>query len=117
MRPARLITALATSLLALALVAPLASARVYDLHELLGDRVARVAAKTPVPVRFPATLDLDFDGKVYVDGTGGRKSWGFGLAGAPKCGNATACFLAEITGERDGTPAFRTRVRLRGGRN
>jgi hypothetical protein len=52
---------------------------------------------------------------VYASGTGGRRAWSFALAGAPNCGGATACFLASFTAERGGTPAFRTRVRLRGG--
>jgi hypothetical protein len=52
---------------------------------------------------------------VYTSGSGRRRSWSFALAGAPNCGGATACFLASFTAERDGTPAFRTRVRLHGG--
>jgi hypothetical protein len=74
-----------------------------------------VAARTDVPVRVPARLALDFDGAVFATGSGSRRRWTLGLDGARDCGNATACFLAQMSGERGGTPAFRTRVRLANG--
>jgi hypothetical protein len=86
-----------------------------DVAATLGATLQRVDARTPVPILLPDTLELDFDGTVYASGSGGRRSWSFALAGAPNCGGATACFLASFTARRGRTPAFRTRVRLRGG--
>jgi hypothetical protein len=37
------------------------------------------------------------------------------LSGAPQCGGATACFLAEFSGRRGGHPSFSHPVKLRGG--
>ncbi len=100
------------SVAALLVAAPAAHARVYDVPEQLGPVLDRVAARTSVPIRVPATLDLDYDGVAYANGFGGRRGWELSLAGSRDCGNATACFLASMTGERGGTPAFRRRVRL-----
>src|SRR4051812_49015269 len=116
MRPARLTLTSLTVMVVFAAGAPIASARVYDVADVLDGTLERVAARTDVPVRLPAQLDLDFDARVYPDGTGRKGSYSFGLAGAPRCANATACFLAELDAKRGGTPAFRTKVRLRGGR-
>jgi hypothetical protein len=99
-------------LLAVLAFAPAASARSYDVPGSLAPELARVAARTSVPVRIPARLELDFDGRVFASGSGSRRRWTLGLDGAPDCGNATACFLAQMTGERGGTPAFRRKVRL-----
>ena len=65
-----------------------------------------------MPVRVPARLALDFAGTTYASGSGSRRAYELSLAGAPGCGNATACFLASFTGERGGHPAFRRRVAL-----
>ena len=100
-----------TLLLVLAL-APAASARSYDVPGSLGPQLARVAARTAVPVRLPARLELDFGGRVFASGTGSRRRWTLGLDGAANCGNATACFLAQFSGERGGSVSFRTRVQL-----
>jgi hypothetical protein len=99
-------------LLAVLALAPAASARSYDVPGSLGPELARVAARTPVPVRIPARLGLDFEDRVFASGSGSRRGWTLSLDGAPDCGNATACFLAQMTGERGGTPAFRRKVRL-----
>jgi hypothetical protein len=107
---------LAAAVAAAALAAtPAASAAPVDVPAALGETLPRVDARTSIAILLPNTLDLDFDGTVYPSGSGGRRSWSFALAGAPNCGGATACFLASFSAERGGTPAFRTRVRLRGG--
>jgi hypothetical protein len=103
---------LSLTVLVVLAAAPAAPARTYDVPGSLGAQLSRVAARTPVPVRIPARLGLDFDGRVFASGTGSRRSWTLGLDGAADCGNATACFLAQMSGERGGTPAFRRRVRL-----
>jgi hypothetical protein len=108
----RSVLGLSVALLAVLVLAPAASARTYDVRSSLGPELARVAARTPVPVRIPASLGLDFDDEVFASGSGARRSWTLSLAGTEDCGNATACFLAQMSGERGGTPAFRRRVRL-----
>jgi hypothetical protein len=97
------------------LAAPPALAAPGDVHAALGPTLARVDARTPLAILLPDTLELDFDGTVHASGAGSARRWSLSLAGAPNCGGATACFLASFTAERGGTPAFRTRVRLRGG--
>jgi hypothetical protein len=111
LRPALALLAAAAALV----TASPALASPVDVPGTLGATLARVDARTPLAIPLPDTLDLDFDGTVYASGTGGRRAWSFALAGAPSCGGATACFLASFTAERGGAPAFRTRVRLRGG--
>jgi hypothetical protein len=109
---------LRASLLAVAaalLAAPPALARPVDVPGTLGATLVRVDARTPLPILLPPSLELDVDGTVYASGSGGARRWSFALAAAPSCGGATACFLASFTAERGGTPAFRARVRLRGG--
>jgi hypothetical protein len=105
----------ATAALLAATAAPPALAAPVDVPAALGPALARVDARTPLAILLPDTLELDFDGTVYASGSGSARRWSFALAGAPNCGGATACFLASFTAERGGTPAFRTRVRLRGG--
>jgi hypothetical protein len=97
------------------LAAPPALAAPVDVPAALGPTLARVDARTPLAILLPDTLELDFDGTVHASGAGSARRWSLSLAGAPSCGGATACFLASFTAERGGTPAFRTRVRLRGG--
>jgi hypothetical protein len=106
----RLLPLAAATVLA-AVAAPAAGAREYDVAAALGEHVARVAARTDVPVRLPARLSLDHGGRVYASGATGRGAWVLALAGAPRCG-ANACFLASFTGERGGRLAFRRRVPL-----
>ena len=101
----------AALLLALAL-APAAHAGTFDVAESLGDELTRVAERTDVPIRLPATITLGWDGEVYPFGDGARRRYSFDLAGAPDCGGANACFLAQFSGERGGTPAFRRRATL-----
>ena len=111
MRPALLLT-----LLAVLALAPSASAKSYDVPTELGGLVGKVAKKTDVGVRLPASIDLDYDGAVYGFGSGTKRSFELSLAGAPDCGGANACFLASFTGEKGGTPAFKRQVSLTGGR-
>jgi hypothetical protein len=110
--PPLVLAALAVA--ALAVAAPAAAAPV-DVPATLGPRLPKVAERTPLAVLVPDTLELDVTGRVYASSSAGRRRWSFALAAAPGCGGATACFLASIAGERGGEPAYRTRVRLRGG--
>jgi hypothetical protein len=108
----RFATGLLLILLAALAAAPAAGARSYDVPGSLGAELRRVAASTDIPVRVPSRLALDFDGRVFASGTGTRHAWTLGLDGAPGCGNATACFLAQMTGEHGARPSFRRKVRL-----
>jgi hypothetical protein len=102
-------------LVALAVSAAPATAAPVDVPAALGPRLAKVSERTPLAVLVPNTLELDFGARVYASSSAGRRRWSFALAGAPGCGGATACFLASFSAQRGGEPAFRTRVRLRGG--
>jgi hypothetical protein len=102
-------------LVGLAAPAGPAAAAPVDVPAALGPRLAKVSERTPLTVLVPNTLELDFDGRVYASSSAGRRRWSFALAGAPNCGGAAACFVASFTAQRGGEPAFRTRVRLRGG--
>ena len=92
-----------------------AYAKTYDIPAALGSSLQRTDAKTPLAILLPDRLALDYDGKLYASGSGGRSSYSLSLAGAPNCG-ANVCFLASFTATRGGTPSFRRTVRLRGGR-
>jgi hypothetical protein len=92
-----------------------ASAKSYDVARSLGGVLPRVVQQSGVPVLVPDRMALDYGGKLYASGSGGRNSWALSLSGAPQCGGATACFLAEFSGRRGGHPSFSHPVRLRGG--
>ncbi len=92
-----------------------AYAKTYDVPAALGTTLERTDAKTPLAILLPSRLALDYDGKTYASGSGGRNSYSLSLAGAPRCG-ANACFLVSFGAKRGGTPSFRRTVRLRGGR-
>lgn len=96
-------------------VAATAYAKTYDVPSALGSTLDRTDAKTPLAILVPSRLALDYDGRTYASGTGGRTSYSLSLSGAPKCG-ANVCFLASFDAKRGGTPSFRRTVHLRGGR-
>jgi hypothetical protein len=96
-------------------VAAVAYAKTYAVPSALGTTLDRVDAKTPLTILLPSRLALDYAGRTYASGAGGRNSYSLSLAGAPNCG-ANVCFLASFGAERGGTPSFRRTVRLRGGR-
>jgi hypothetical protein len=95
--------------------AAVAVAKTYAIPSALGKTLDRVDAKTALAILLPSRLALDYDGRTYASGSGGRNSYALSLAGAPNCG-ANACFLVSFGAERGGTPAFRRTVALRGGR-
>jgi hypothetical protein len=76
-----------------------------------------VVEHSGVPVLVPDRIALDYGGKVYASGRGGRTSWSLSLSlsGVPRCGGATACFLAGLSGRRGGQPSFARQIKLRGG--
>jgi hypothetical protein len=105
---------LALIVLALGLPAA-ASAKSYDLPALAKAQVAKIQARTTIPVLLPDALALDYGGKLYVSGGATRREWSIGFDGAPGCGGANACFLASISAQRGGKPAFKRTVKLDGG--
>ena len=111
MRPLRLAALTLTALLAFAAAAP---AAVYDVSRVLRDDVKRVAKRTDVPIRLPARLNLDYDKGVFGSGSGSKRRYAFGIDATDVCG-ANVCFLAQLSGERGGTPAFKRTVQLTDG--
>jgi hypothetical protein len=102
---------LAPLLAALALSAPAA-----DLDALFADTLPAVKAKTSIPVLLPDSMPSDYDA-LYASGAGARREYSIGLAAAPDCGGATACFVADFSARKGGTPFGRGKVTLTGGRH
>jgi hypothetical protein len=117
LRPSRRPVALAalTAVVGALAFAGSASAKSYDVARSLGAVLPRVVEHSGVPVLVPDRIALDYGGKLYPSGIGGRNAWSLSLSGAPRCGGATACFLAEFSGRRGGHPSFSRQVKLRGG--
>src|SRR3712207_3707007 len=90
----------AAVLLALAVTAPAAEAAPYDIPQELGPQLRKVAKRTDIPVRVPASMDLAHTGITFASGEGTKRRWSLTLAAAPRCGGATACFLATFSGQR-----------------
>jgi hypothetical protein len=101
---------LAPLLAALALAGPSA-----DLNALFADTLPAVKAKTSIPVLLPDTMPSDYDA-LYPSGAGSRRAYSIGLAAAPDCGGATACFVADFSARKGGAPFGRGKVTLAGGR-
>jgi hypothetical protein len=92
-----------------------AQAKTYDLPALAQQQIAKITARSTVPVLLPDHLALDYDGKLFLDGGTSDGGWVLDFAGARHCGGATACFLAGVTAERGASPSYQRTVRLRGG--
>ena len=86
------------------------------LPGVLTDTVTEVKQQTPLPILLPDNFYSDFD-PVYPSGTGSSKEYSIGLAGAPDCGGANACFAASFSGEKGGSPYGRGKVTLAKGRH
>jgi hypothetical protein len=86
------------------------------LPGLLTTTVDEVKPQTPLPILLPDNFYSDFD-PLYPSGVGGKKSYSIGLAGAPDCGGATACFAADFSAQKGGTPFGRGKVTLTKGRH
>jgi hypothetical protein len=100
------------------LLATLALGGVHDadLNALFASALPRVEAKTRIPVLMPDTMPTEID-PLYASSFATKKTYFLDLAGAPDCGNATACFEAEIRGEKGGKPFGLKRVTLARGRH
>ena len=73
-------------------------------------------AKTRIPVLMPDAMPTELD-RLFASSSATKKRYFLDLAGAPHCGNATACFEGEIRGEKGGTPFGPKRVALARGRH
>ena len=104
------------ALLALSALAAVAYAKTYDVPSALGSTLTQTKAKTPLAILLPSRLALDYDGRTYASGSGGRRSYSLSLAGPRNCGGATACFLVTFTATRNGRHGPWQKVALRGGR-
>jgi len=87
-----------------------------DVNALFADALPRVSAKTRVAVLMPDAMPTEID-PLYADGFASRKAYFLDLAGVPDCGQATACFEAEISGQKGGTPFGFKAVKLAKGRH
>ena len=92
-------------------LAPAAEARQYELMTSVPGAVRTAAREAKIPVRVPATLNLDYDKGIFGAGGGNGKSFFVSLSATRTCG-ANVCTLASISGEKGGKPAFKRTVKL-----
>jgi hypothetical protein len=85
-----------------------------DLNALFADALPRVTAKTRIAVLLPNLMPTDAK-HLYADHWETRRTYTLSLADIPNCGEATACFEAEFSGQKGGTPfGFRSVTLARG---
>ena len=91
---------------------PGASARALsvDVVHVLAGQLAN-ARRGGIAVLLPGRYTVDVP-RVYGSGGAVRGGYDLLLAGAPGCGEATACFLASFSGQRSGTLSGGARVAL-----
>jgi len=87
-----------------------------DLNALFADALPRVTPRTRVVVLMPDAMPTETD-PLYADAFASRRAYFLDLAGVPDCGQATACFEAEISGQKGGTPFGPKAVKLAHGRH
>jgi hypothetical protein len=92
-----------------------AEAALFEIPRVLREDLRRVAPKTDVPIRLPATMRLDFPDPVFGAGGGTKSRYDFSINATDDCGGANACFLASFTGQKGGSYAFAKRVSLANG--
>ena len=107
--------ALLLALLLLAVAAPVASARTIDVPERFATQLERAHAQTTVEILLPQTMSADFR-RFFAEGRATLDAWRFDLGAVRRCNQATACFIAEFKGVRDGRPSGRRTIRLNRGR-
>jgi hypothetical protein len=95
----------------LALAAPPA-----DLNALFADDLPQVKAKTQLAILLPDKMPTRSE-KLFPTAYGKRNEYAFDLAGAPDCGGATACFIADFSAIKGGRPFGRGKATLIKGRH
>ena len=103
------------ALLLLAVLAPAASARTVDLPKLFATQIERAHAQTEVAILLPQTMRSDFR-RFHPEGRATAGAWRFDIGAVRDCNQATACFIAQLKGVRDGRPSGRRTIRLNRGR-
>ena len=103
------------ALVLLAVAAPAASARTIDVPQRFATQLERAHAQTTVPILLPQTMRSDFR-RFFPEGRATLNAWRFDLGAVRSCNQATACFIAEFKGVRDGKPSGRRAIRLARGR-
>jgi hypothetical protein len=104
----------AAIMMAFVLLCAVAVARTVDVPTRLA-AVIPAAHDSGLVVLLPATMNLDYGGKVYADGDGDRRrgTYTMELSGAKDCGGANACFLAEFLGAKGAKLGYKaTNVKL-----
>lgn len=86
------------------------------LPGLLTGTVDTVKTQTPLPVLLPNNFYSDFD-PLYPYGGATKQSYDIGVAAAPDCNGANACFAASFSGQKGGSPYGRGKVTLAKGRH
>src|SRR3954454_3657888 len=94
----------------------LAATAIALLPGVLTNTVAEVKQQTPLPILVPSNFYSDFD-ELHPYGSGDKKSYDLGVAAAPDCGGANACFAAGFSARKGGTPYGRGKVTLTKGRH
>lgn len=81
-------------------------------------QLAAIKRHTSIPVLLPDAVHIDAPARhgIEVKWISNRRRWELSLAIGPRCGGANACFVGFFSAVRGARPAFRTRVRLRGGK-
>ena len=94
----------------------LAGAHDADLNALFAHALPRVTAKTRIAVLLPNAMPTEID-PLYADAFATRKAYQLDLGGVKDCGGANACFEAEFSGQKGGTPFGMKPVTLARGRH
>ena len=94
-----------------------AFASIALLPGLLTPTVAEVKQQTPLPILAPEQLLQRLRRSSTRTARGSKKEYSLGVAAAPDCGGANACFAAEFRAEKGGTPYGRGKVTLAKGRH
>ena len=68
-----------------------------------------------VPILLPQTIEADFR-RFHPEGRATANAWRFDIGAVRNCRQATACFIAQLKGVRDGRPSARRTIRLSRGR-
>jgi len=92
------------------------AASIALLPGLLTGTVSEVSQQTPLPILLPNTFYSDFDA-LYPYGGGDKKTYDIGVAAAPDCGGANACFAASFSARKGGKPFGNGKVTLTKGRH
>ena len=103
------------ALVLLAVAAPAAGARTIDVPQRFATQIQRAHAQTTVSILLPQTIRADFR-RFFAEGRATADAWRFDLGAVRGCHQATACFIAEFKGVRNGKPTGRRTVRLNRGR-